>query len=719
VILVEIRPRGGRKKTTVAVHPRVTVLRGLDAAARRTWATDLGRALQGGTTASLDVEVEIGGRREVLTPQVAAELGLDNAGCEVTVFAVDLPGARPIEAPAPMPVVVEDDPETEKAETVHAEAAARADTAERAASDAAAERAAVAASIDREAAAAVPRHEAAVEAARGATERARRALADVETRIRRVQEEWSADRAELRARSERLESERAKLEAARAELVVRMVETGDPGDPKPVEEALSGLRRLRSVKPKPSTRGIELADAWVEARQRLAALPAPPQPPEWLVTPALEALQEAREALAAAERGGEQLDVDPSDVEALERAHREVLETEQRAMKKGSRTNRRRLDSAHAVEQAALRVLGATSYGDYLQRIAPNIGGPSTSNEDRLAAARAAVADAEAVWEELHGGQASPEWTEAKQQQAAVRNEALALIGSEVDDSELEDRLRTHLETVVDTGWAEQALSTALHRAGVVGLDDEADIEIEADRWLAGAPPAREARATLERELEELDTRLAVVEEQLTEQRANAPAGDDDDEEPTPNSIDGSATLPELRAAVATAERAEDDAEAGLEAARARVVASDEAQTRLAALERAAAERGREADERRAEVTAAESALAARRDARESPSAGRAGANGSVDLSGVVGMEAEAYLLARVAALRGAAGGPLPLVLDAGVLDGLSERASKRVFRLLGRLADSMQLVVLGDDGEIANWAKGLGDRAAVRSVAR
>jgi hypothetical protein len=30
-----------------------------------------------------------------------------------------------------------------------------------------------------------------------------------------------------------------------------------------------------------------------------------------------------------------------------------------------------------------------------------------------------------------------------------------------------------------------------------------------------------------------------------------------------------------------------------------------------------------------------------------------------------------------------------------------------------------MQLVVLGDDGEIATWAEGLGEKAAVRTVAR
>jgi hypothetical protein len=71
-----------------------------------------------------------------------------------------------------------------------------------------------------------------------------------------------------------------------------------------------------------------------------------------------------------------------------------------------------------------------------------------------------------------------------------------------------------------------------------------------------------------------------------------------------------------------------------------------------------------------------------------------------------------------VASLRGAAGGGLPLVLDGEAVAGLSDGAGRRVFRLLGRLGASMQVVVLGDDDKIATWAEGLGDQAAVRQAA-
>jgi hypothetical protein len=106
-------------------------------------------------------------------------------------------------------------------------------------------------------------------------------------------------------------------------------------------------------------------------------------------------------------------------------------------------------------------------------------------------------------------------------------------------------------------------------------------------------------------------------------------------------------------------------------------------------------------------------------EAAPDPAPAKAAGNGTVDLSAVVGMEAEAYLLARVASLRGAPGGPLPLVLDGEAVAGLPEAAGRRVYRLLGRLAGSMQVVVLGDDDAISTWAEGLGDRAAVRQVAR
>lgn len=756
MILVEIRPRGGTKQT-IEVHPGVTVLGGLDAAARRTWATDLARALQGETAASLDLEVSLDGRRQTLSPELVRRLGLAEASTAVTVFAADLPGAVVVETlPAPEPVTVADGASADADLTaLEAEVAAedahlqrlRAELAgaERAATSAADEVTTAGRHGDREAAADLRAAEGRLEAARAAATTAREQLEAAEQVARADADVESARAEEIRSRVERLQRELTTLEAQRAEIVARMVEAGDPGDPAPVEQALAGLRRLKSVKPKPSPKAVELADRWVEAREKLAALPQPPQPPEWLVTPALAALQEAREALAEAESGARPVAIDPDKIEALDRAHRDVLDAEQRAMKKGSRLNRRRLDAAHEAEQAALSALGVKSYGEYLQRIAPALE-PTGSAEDRVAAARAALADAEAVWEELHGGQASPEWTAAKEHQATLRTEAYVMLGTtDVDDEAIEDRLRSHLEAVVDTEWAETALATALRQAGAP-VPAGGDLEAEAERWLAEAPALSEARRALEEELSDLDGRLSATEEQLAEQRADTFFADGDGDadaareaaaSPPAAAPPSTGPLAALRRAAHEAEAAVREAEAAVAAAGERVAANEVQQAHRAELEAVADARRADVDRLQRELTEAEAHLASTRQRISAASAdrakpakapkampsaepaARAAGGSSVDLSSVVGMEAEVYLLARVAALRGVSGGPLPLVLDGDAVAGLPDGAARRVFRLLGRLAGSMQVVVLGDDESIATWAEGLGDQAAVRHVAR
>ena len=617
MILVEIRPRGGAKQT-IAVHPGVTVIRGLDPAARRTWATDLARALRGETSASLDLVVEVDGKRQPLTPELTRQLGLGDVAAAVTVFAVDLPGATPVAAEAPAAAAGPDLADLE-------EAAAEADgrvrrlqaelaDAERAATAASDELMAAGRHSNRDAGADVKAAEARLETARAAAASAAqqlRAAADVE---QVAADEATARSDEAKGRVQQLQAELAALESQRSEIVARMVEAGDPGDTGPVEAALAGLRRLRSVKPKPSPKAIDLADRWSAVIEQLATLPQPPQPPEWLVTPALAALHEARAALADATSGVRAEAVDPAHIEALDRAHREVLEAEQRAMKKGSRLNRRRLDAAHQAEQTALAALGVTSYGEYLQRIAPALEGGSSS-EDRIAAARAALADAEAVWEELHGGQASPEWTAVKEQQAAIRTEALALLGRDVEDHALEDELRGQLETVVDTEWAEQALATALRQAGAPSRSDD-DVEAAAERWLAEAPALLEARQALEAELSEVDGRLAAVEEQLAEQRADAFFGDDGAEPARPSGGRPSgAPLAALERAAQEAEAAEAEAEAALEAARARQEDNVASQARLQELEAAADARRADVDRLREELRGAEAEAATTRSA--------------------------------------------------------------------------------------------------------
>ncbi|HEX4979341.1 MAG TPA: hypothetical protein VFV35_04680, partial [Acidimicrobiales bacterium] len=548
--------------------------------------------------------------------------------------------------------------------------------------------------------------EARLEVARAAAAAARLALAqakEVEQSEKRERREREDTR---RHRVGELERARHDIEGQRAMLAQRLEAMVPARDPRPVEEALEGLRRLRQVKPRPSERAIVLADRWSEVRRQLSELPSPPAPPEWLLSPALGALQEARSALQRAEADAGDL-ADPEKVDAVERAHREVLEAEQRVMRKGSRANRRRLEQAQEAEVAALQDVGVSTYGEYLQRIAPGADGAST-REERVAIARAALADAEAVWEELHGGQASAEYTSAKEVEAEIRREALSLLGgSDVDDIDLEGRLREHVETVVDTAWAEQRLRDALVARGVaLGTDD--DPEEVAVRWLADAPALAAERASVEGEIADLEARARQVAEELAEQGGDPVAEGVPADEGPPD------RLSDLVSAVDDAETGEREAENALAAARADVEASEaEARAAVAAAERAR----RQIESARAVLAAAEADLArvrsaadeAARDdaARADPAPGSAttdaGGGAPPHLGGA------ALFLARLVGARSAASGK-PVVVD-------SLAVPREGLRLLERAADAGQVILLGDDAGVAVWVKKQGSRAAVRSI--
>ncbi len=679
----------------IDLHVGVTVVTGLDAEARQQLARELDQAAVGSATATR-IETDAG--------PMSAIPGAPG----MSVLAENLPGAV-VHAPQAADADSGLEAQVGEARGRLQQAEASLTAAERALSEASAARTAAGRGLDRAAAAAVTAAEAALTAARTREATARTALEAAETELNALAAE-GVNKATRAGRGEMLRAEQTNLERQRSALVAQLVAAGDPGDSKPVEEALAGLRRLRSVKPKPSADASALADRWVSVRQDLAKLPQPPQPPEWLVTPALASLQEAQAALAALESGSPSPETDPTKVAALDVAHREVLEAEQKAMKKGSRANRRRLDLAHDAEQTALAALGVNSYGEFLQRVAPLLDSP-TGGRDRLDAARAAVADAEAVWEELHGGQASPQWTKLKAEQAKVRTEAHALLGDEVEDAALERALRDHLESVVDSDWAEQALVTALGSAGVI-VGPGVDPEKAADEWLASVPEARQSREAVEAELSQLDGRLTAVEEELAEHHADAFFADE------PSTPDEGA-VERLRAALDQAVATVAKAEGHLNEAMASKAEADGKADEVAALETAESSARAEVDRRREALAEAKTALVAVEQRVAAAASSDRPLAGGVDLSAVVGMEAEAYLLARVASLRGAPGGPLPMVVDAAVIAGLSDGASRRVLRLLSRLAGSMQLIVLGDNETITTWAAGLGDQAAVRTVAR
>ena len=722
MIAVQIRfSPGSSPPLSWPLHVGLTVVAGLDRSSRRQLASGLAAVL-GGRPAGVEIEIEVNGEREWLTAEVATRLGLEANPAKVVVEPAALPGAAKAPGPEPGDRGPGADPAAGAAQEAAAARVAEAEEglAQAQAVLAEAEAEARLAGADQPAAAEGPddgggrSSEAAVGEAKGRLDLARQELQQARDALAEAEASTAAA-----AKVEGLMSEQAELEEARAELVARLAETSAPTDPAPLQQALTELRRVRAVKPEPSAAAARLAERWAEITKRLADLPAPPEPPEWLVAPAMAALQEAREALSRIDGAGRDPSEDAELVEALDRAHRQVLDAEQKLMRKGSRAQRRRVEHARQAEQEALLALGVATYGEYLQRVAPGAA-PSVKDDERLAAARAALADAEAVWEELHGGLASPEWTAAKAEAADVRAQAHELLGRAVPDAELEAALRDHHDEVVDVEGAEQSLADALVVvAGETSLGP--DLEAAAQQWLDEEPVRSQARAELEAELARLDGRLATVGADVAEHQADAFFG-----------ADGSGSAPDggggpgagtgaAQARVDRAEEEEREAQAALERAEQRAAADLDEQRRRA-------ERDRVAQAARQTVRAAEAALG---EARLSLEAARVAAAAAApapptaeslppgelpepDLGAVTAVEAQVYLLACLAAVQGVPQGPLPLFVDAAAVAGLAEGPAGRVLALLERVAGGVQVVLLGDDGPVGEWARSRGDRAAV-----
>jgi len=653
--------------------------------------------------------LKIGGKaRDDATTRLAKSLPV--------VRADDVPrprprdGATPASGPAPLPAaqpkgdVVAAEADVAKAEGALAEAKAALESAEVAHSAAQDALLDARRSVDKEATDTLVAAEARLEVAQAGAAAARKTLDQAREAAERSRADELSKRGEAERQVAEWRDEHAQLEQKLADVAGRLAELGPARDPAPVEEALAGLRRLRQVKPKPSSKGGELADKWAAAREKLASLPAPPSPPEWLVTPALAALTEAREALVEAEANLAPSTADPAKIDAVEAAHREVLEAEQRVMRKGNRQNKKRLDGAQEAERVALLAVGVTSYGEFLQRVIP---GERAGGDERIKHARAALADAEAVWEELHGGQASTEYTAAREHQLAVRAEAQAVLGREVPDDEIEAALRSHLEAFVDTGWAEQALVDALTAAGATVEGN--DLEAAAEAWLASVPERREQRRAVEKEQAGIDERIAELQQLL----ADSPAASGSE---APPESGAAGAFAELQLALDEADAAEKDAEGAAAEARKRVDASERSEARAAGFEVAADTARAALDKARAKVADGEKALAdarqaasdAARAAEAAPKPAPAPAAKRAGNASPSSVEADVWLLARLAA---ASADAAAFVVDARALQG------SRALRLLERAAKARPVVVLGDDGEVTSWAAGLGDRATVRAV--
>jgi hypothetical protein len=226
----------------------------------------------------------------------------------------------------------------------------------------------------------------------------------------------------------------------------------------------------------------------VERRQRPSGVAAP----QWLVSSARTALEEARLEMMRVNEIGQPLRISPSDAADLERAHRLATEAEDKADRALSGPlAKRKLVAARAIEQGVLDRLALPSYGAYLLRV---VSEPDGTADERVERARRALADAEVVWEELRVTDLPEERADFEVAEARLRAdvaEVLGTVGPDESLTSLAGRLQSPLP--VSETPRERLVHLLADVGVVVGDDDPIDVARE---WVGVATADRGPKDT-------------------------------------------------------------------------------------------------------------------------------------------------------------------------------------------------------------------------------
>jgi hypothetical protein len=407
-------------------------------------------------------------------------------------------------------------------------------------------------------------------------------------------------------------------------------------------------------------------------------------------------IEGARIQLERLEAAAAPVRVDPADAVKLEAAHDAVVDADGKVSgsRIGGKAARQRLEDALGAERTILARVGFPTYTAY--SLAQSAPGPDPETRVELESTRRELAELEAAYyAALDSGDEEPEDAELLARREALRRAAAALVGCEADDLAAQVlRMAGELESTDERHTAATELRERLQEAGVdFGDLDLADDEIVdvARVWVADMGEATAERERLGRELDTVEARLLVV--------APVMAGG--------ASV---ATDPVVRA------------QAEVEAAEARLAGHRQASDRVAELCGLLEEiEGRlgdlseniEAQESLVAAAGAGVALAEMADTDD-------GRPEAADL--LLAMpedvdDTEWYLLTRLAAQRSLSfAGSVPLVLD----HTLEDMEREEVYRVLDRveqMTDVVQVVYLGDDDAVVEWAAQRGPRASVISV--
>ena len=376
-------------------------------------------------------------------------------------------------------------------------------------------------------------------------------LADVEAEARRA----TARAGELRAAADAmsrhaevvgdkgrdLRDRRAAAAARLDELEHELAALGVPVDVGPVAAALSALRNIPAPADREDARRLLTeVDALLTSRGAMKVRAAP----TWLVDAARTALEEARVELARAEEMARPMRVSAEVAAEFESAHAAVLDAEAKADRRfGGMMARRRLEKAVADERELLLKFGLPSYTAFLLRTMPI--SSDSAGARHLADARRAMADAEAVWEELHQAEYPEELAALEQQEARVLAEAAAVLGPErmgaADASSPAATLRSVRALLVETTESDTDVHAATRHLsdavaalasahegggpGPEGLETEALVAIAEER-IAAEEVTAARRGALAAEIEalgaeigELDRTASIVAEAASPDR--------------------------------------------------------------------------------------------------------------------------------------------------------------------------------------------------------
>jgi len=688
------------------VHPLLTVISGLPPAARDRLVSTI-RAIASGGPLEAAGSVEVHGVHLGLTAETLSllEVSLD---ADVVLTASDLPGAVAGDASGDL----DDAERLELEDAVTAEHAAIARAAAAIAAIALAE--SELANIRTQRSSVVERLEQtrseldsfAAAGLKVATDE----LADLH---RRRFDEAVLD---LAARRSGLESQLEQL-VREADLAKREIRRRGTHDPVKVSDALAHFDSVFDDTPVPVAAAATLADELVAAIAELDDYDSSVSGDRSQLIELTARRDAAYDAFVAAERMLRSPDLDPEQVEQLERTHDEIFELEGRTSKLSVARVRRRVAELRAREARLLGDFGFDTWASYVMGVATPAAG-----EERLRRYDVAKATYEFAEDELAKAASGP-LREAPARSALerhigeLRERAAVVLGHSLGDdpvAELRDHSVPAGSLVGSRDEAVVRLRVELLAVGVdldelADSDDQPDpllVRVAAEEWLS-------ARADRDSTVESLESDIASYEERIAALRAELDLVNRPDDVVV-NLRDDDPEVEAIQIRIAEAE--------------ARVARHHEALETLAGLR---------ADEDRLaqrEAEQVDEVARAKRDAEVADSVVRAAAATVASVeerarlahnereaqrrldrranSEIIGAEADAiewYVLARLAAQRSVSFvGSVPLV----IVDAFSEWTIDElsaVYERLARMSEVIQIIVISDDPDLLRWVRLLG----------